>query len=264
MEQNVVAIIQARMNSRRLPGKMLADISGHPLLWHVVDRAQSSQLIQGIVVATVDSTADDPIAELCQNIGVPCFRGSEEDVLDRFYQAASRHRSSTVVRLTGDCPMIDPGVIDQVVGAQLEGQSDYTSNVGSLDEGGHFLGRTFPDGLDVEAFTFETLERAWREANLPSEREHVTSYIYKHPDRFTIRQVKQEKDISQLRWTVDGPDDLQVVRGIFGHLYSSEGRFTMDDVLGLLELHPQLAVANSEIEINEGYRESLLKDHPHQ
>lgn len=263
MECESVAIIQARLTSRRLPGKMLEDISGRPLLWHVVDRARSGQRIQDTVVATTDNAADDPLVDLCREIDVKCFRGSEEDVLDRFYNAALANRSTIVVRLTGDCPIIDPGVIDQIVVAQQNYGVDYASNVGTLDAEGHFLGRTFPDGLDAEAFTFETLERTWREAELPSEREHLTSYIYKHPERFTIHQVQQESDLSHLRWTVDGPEDLAVVRQIFGHLYSPQRHFTMADVLRLLEKHPELATANSKTEINEGYRESLLMDQRH-
>ena len=175
MECECLAIIQARVTSRRLPGKMLVEISGRPLLWHVVDRARSSQRIQDIVVATTDSAADDPLVDLCREIDVKCFRGNEEDVLDRFYNAALTHRPTIVVRLTGDCPMIDPGVIDEIVDARQTNGVDYASNLGTLDAEGHFLGRTFPDGLDAEAFTFETLERTWREAELPSEREHLSS-----------------------------------------------------------------------------------------
>jgi spore coat polysaccharide biosynthesis protein SpsF (cytidylyltransferase family) len=164
----IVAIIQARMGSSRLPGKTIADVAGRPLLLHVVERTQRARRVDKVVVATTDRSSDDPIADLCQREGIQCFRGSEDDVLDRFYRTAQAHGADVVVRITADCPLIDAAVIDKVIARFQAGDCDYVSNI---------LRYTYPDGLDTEVFSFAALERAWREAKKPSEREHVTPYL---------------------------------------------------------------------------------------
>ena len=206
-----LALIQARMGSSRFPGKVLEDISRRPMLWHVVNRVRKARRVDRVVVATTDSVADGPIARFCELEGIACFRGNEQDVLDRFYQAAKANRADVVVRITADCPLIDPAVIDRVLERFERGDCDYVSNV---------VRYTYPDGLDTEVFSLAALERAWREAGKPSEREHVTPYL--RTDRFRTASVESETPVSpsQYRWTVDHPADLKFartgVRCIFG------------------------------------------------
>lgn len=246
---SAVAIVQARMGSSRLPGKILADLGGRPLLLRVVERARLAGTVGRVAVATSDGPADDPVEELCTRAGIPFFRGSEQDVLDRYYKAARHFGADPVVRITADCPLLDPAVVDRVVAGLSGGGWDYASNA---------LKRTFPDGLDAEAFTFGALECAWREARLKSEREHVTPYIWKQPDKFRLHSVEQEEDLSALRWTVDEPADLEFVRGV--HAYLGEGETSMGAVLRVLADHPELSALNAGIEMNEGYAKSLRDD----
>lgn len=237
------------MASHRLPGKVLADVGGRPMLWHAVHRAGQAARLDGVLVATSVNPADDEVEAFCVANRIDVHRGSEEDVLDRFYQAASAHRATSVVRLTADCPLLDPDVIDRVVADFQTGGADYVSNT---------VERSYPDGLDVEVCSFQTLERAWREAEWASEREHVTPYVWKHPDRFTIRQVVQAEDLSSLRWTVDDPRDLELVRSIYGLLGPDACR--MSDVLDVLRRNPELARLNAGIGVNEGYRRAVAHD----
>ena len=243
----IAAIIQARMGSTRLPGKVLMNIASHPMLWHVVNRVRQSKTLDETVVATSDNASDDSVAAFCEQEGIPCFRGSEDDVLDRYYRAARWIGADTIVRITADCPLIDPVVLDKVVAAYLDGGCDYASNT---------IERTYPDGLDTEAFSFETLEKAWREARLMSEREHVTPYIWKNGELFKLRQVTQETDLSDLRWTVDEPEDLEFVRKVYEHLYQPGQVFLMEDIVELLEQRPKLLEINRGFE-TKGYLRSL-------
>ena len=227
----IAAIIQARMGSTRLPGKVLAEIAGHPMLWHVVNRVREAKTLDKVIVATSDSPSDNILVASCEQDGIPCFRGREDDVLDRYYQAARWIGADAIVRITADCPLIDPVVLDKVVTAYLDGECNYASNT---------IERTYPDGLDTEVFSFEALEKAWREARLMSEREHVTPYIWKNLDLFRLRQVTQQTDLSDLRWTVDEPEDLEFVRKIYEYLYQPGHVFLMDDIVKLLQRHPEL------------------------
>jgi spore coat polysaccharide biosynthesis protein SpsF len=245
------AIIQARMGSTRLPGKVLEDLSGKPLLWHVVERVRHATTLDDVLLATTDTAADDPVADFCARDGIRCFRGSEHDVLDRYYQAARSLGADVVVRVTADCPLIDPRVIDEAV-------RDFQAHPCAYD--GNGLERTYPDGLDVEVFSFEALAQAWREADLASEREHVTPYIWKNPHLFPARQITQAEDLSALRWTVDEPEDLAFVRKVYEHLYQPGQIFLMEDVLRLLEANPAFAAVNRGFEMNEGYRRSIEND----
>lgn len=247
----IVAIIQARMGSTRLPGKVLKEVSGHPMLWHVVTRVRWARTLDTVVVATSHNASDNPVVAFCEQEGIRCFRGSEDDVLDRYYQAAGWIGADVVVRITADCPLIDPIVVERIVSVYLEGGCDYASNA---------IERTYPDGLDVEVFSFETLQRAWREASLISEREHVTPYIWKNEQVFELRQVTQDVDLSDLRWTVDEPEDLEFVRGIYRHLYQPGQVFVTKDVLRLLDNHPELVEINQGFQMNEGYVRSLQED----
>jgi spore coat polysaccharide biosynthesis protein SpsF len=247
---NIVAIIQARIDSTRLSGKVLAVICGKPMLYYVVSRAQRAHTLNLITVATSDQQSDDVIEHFCGTMHLPCFRGNRDDVLDRYYHAARQFEADVVVRLTADCPLLDPAIIDKVVETFLAGQFDYVSNV---------LEPTYPDGLDTEVFTWKALEKAWHEARLPSEREHVSPYIIKNPGLFRIGSIKHNQDLSYLRWTVDEPRDLELIRQIYRHLLHRE-TFGLDDLLALFREHPELNSINAGIGRNEGHQKSLRED----
>lgn len=236
----IVAIIQARMGSTRLPGKVLMDIGGKTMLAHVVDRTRRAKLLDKILVATTLNPHDERIIVECDRLGVLVFRGREEDVLDRYYQVAREYKADVIVRITSDCPLIDPEVIDTVVRYYLENRSklDYVSNT---------LTRSYPRGLDVEVFPFNILERTWREAREAYQREHVTLYIYEHPEIFRLANVKNSEDLSYLRWTVDEEKDLEFVREVYKRLYKEDEVFLMQDILYLLKREPQLLEINKEI-----------------
>ncbi len=235
-----VAIIQARMGSSRLPGKILEDIAGEAMLRHVVRRVGRAKTIDRVVVATTNESQDDPVAEFCQLHHIHYFRGDHLDVLDRYYQAALANEAKTIVRVTSDCPLIDPGVIDQVVRKFHDHQPDvdYVSNV--LEP------RTFPRGLDVEVFRFAALSDAWNLSTGSFFREHVTTYIYGNPKSFRLMGVTNRTDESHSRWTVDTQDDLRLVRAIFKAMGSRE--FTWKDVLAMSKKHPEWAVINGHVE----------------
>jgi len=245
-----VAIIQARMASTRLPGKIMADLAGKPLLYHVVSRALQARTLDLVALATTDRSIDDEVAKLCDELGIPCFRGSEEDVLDRYYQAAKYFDADVVVRLTADCPMIDPLIIDKVVQVLIEEDFEYVSNI---------LDCTYPDGLDTEAFYRKVLERAWREANLKSDREHVTTYLRNHPEWFRLKNVSHTENLSSFRWTVDEPQDLEFVRRVYEYL-GPDNSFGMTEILALLQKYPELKDINTGINRNEGYQKALTED----
>ena len=247
----ILAILQARTSSSRLPGKVLRPILGKPMLAHQIERVRRARMVDHLIVATSIDSSDDSLAQLCEEIGVPCFRGSLDNVLDRFYQAAKEHQPETVVRLTGDCPLADPEVIDHVIRFYLDGNFDYAGNC---------LEATYPDGLDAEVFSFAALERAWNEAELPSQKEHVTLYVNRQPDKFRIGHVKREPDLSALRWTVDEPRDLEFVTEVYRALYPANPKFTTDDILDLLRQRPELMEINSDITRNEGLAKSLELD----
>jgi len=246
----VLAIIQARMGSARLPGKVLADICGRPMLWHVMNRVSFVPSIEWMVVGTSVKPADNQIAEFCLKNGFDHFRGSELDVLDRFYHAAKHYAADVVVRIAADCPLIDPQVVAGVLKIYLEGAHDYVTNT---------LRYTYPDGQDVEIFSFEALETAWSEARLPHEREHVTPYL-RTSGRFRVFNVENEVDLSaqNLRWTVDEPADLEFVRAVFDRLGTNGQIFGLADVLDLLDKESDLGQISAGKIRNEGYYKSFL------
>jgi spore coat polysaccharide biosynthesis protein SpsF (cytidylyltransferase family) len=244
-----VAVIQARMGSTRLPNKVLADLGGSPMLAQVAARVRQARTVDEVVVATSTASQDDAVEVFCASQGISCFRGSENDVLDRYYQAARAFAADVVVRISADCPLHDPRVIDAVVSRFDPARADYVSNT---------VERTYPDGLDTEVFSFAVLERAWREAAWTSEREHVTPYIWKHPELFRIEQVKQSADLSALRWTVDEPRDLALVREVYRRLAGRD--FTMNDVASLVADDDLLRTVNAGIPSNEGYEISVRSD----
>ncbi|MGE0118506.1 MAG: NTP transferase domain-containing protein [Dongiaceae bacterium] len=250
----ILGILQARASSRRLPGKVLKPILGRPMLERQIERLRRARRLDGLVVATSTDASDDAIAALCRSLGVECFRGSLDDVLDRFYRAALRHSPRAAVRLTADCPLADPEVIDRLVDLHAAGGYDYTSNT---------LVRTYPDGLDAEVVALPCLEAAWREAALPSEREHVTPFIYNHPQRFRLGNLAQPTDLSHLRWVVDEPEDLDFITAIYGALHPGNPAFGTADVLALLAARPEIAAMMGRAPTNEGYQRSLAADAAH-
>ncbi len=247
----ILGIIQARVSSNRLPGKALKPILGEAMLWRQVERVKRAGLINNLIVATSNDSSDEPIEKLCQDKGVKCFRGSLDDVLDRFYRAAQLFDPEYIVRLTGDCPLADPQLIDEVIRFHLKGDFDYTSNA---------LEPTYPDGLDTEVFRFKCLTEAWREAKLASQREHVTLFIYQQSQRFKIGNFKNTVDLSGLRWTVDEPVDLTMVNRIYKALYPQNPAFTFKDILGFLDKNPELKTINTKYKRNEGLAKSLAQD----
>jgi glutamate-1-semialdehyde aminotransferase/spore coat polysaccharide biosynthesis protein SpsF (cytidylyltransferase family)/predicted dehydrogenase len=249
-EGPVVAIIQARMGSSRLPGKSLAEIENQPMLWHVIQRVKRATLVDRVVVATSTAAADDAIEAMCQQNGVRCYRGSENDVLDRFYVAARGEKASQVVRITADCPLIDPDVIDRVVRRFQRGDLDYASNA---------MVRSYPDGLDTEIFSFSALEMAWHEASKASEREHVTPYMRSNKFRTANVENDSRSFYQHYRWTVDETADLEFIRAVY-KAFRDRDSFGMNDVLELIEKTPGLEKMNSEIVSNVGYYKSLFEE----
>lgn len=248
-QRHVLAIIQARMGSSRFPGKTLADLCGHPVLWHVVERARQAEGVDEVLVATTDRHSDDAVADLCSQLSVPCFRGSENDVLDRYYRAAASKRATTIVRITADCPLIDPRVITKTVARFSERDWDYVSNA---------LRYTYPDGLDTEVFSFAVLECAWREAAKPSDREHVTPFI--RNGNFRVCNVESDRAIPTgvpQRWTVDYPSDLKFISCIFSKL-GAKARY--EDVIELLERDSEASSSFIERIPNDGYYRSLFQE----
>jgi spore coat polysaccharide biosynthesis protein SpsF len=245
----VIAVVQARMTSTRLPGKVLADVEGRPMLARVVERVARAASLNGLVVATSAGAADDAVEAWCRYAHIDVYRGSEHDVLDRYYRAASQAGADVVVRITADCPASDPAVIDRVVGEFLAGDFDYASNT---------IERTFPHGLDVEVFSFGALTRAFEEASLASEREHVTPYIWKHPESFRLGSVVNESQLTRFRVTVDEPEDLEVIRHLYRHF--GEVNFSLGDLVEFLRDHPEVTRLNARFRPNEGYEKSVRED----
>lgn len=247
----VVAIVQARMGSTRLPGKVLADIAGEPMLVRVVERSRRAKRLDDVAVATTTEIEDDPIAALCAARGYPFGRGAVRDVLDRFYRLAMSLGATVVVRLTADCPLIDPEVIDRTVGEFLSSDPpvDFAANRFPPP-----MERTYPIGLDVEVCAFAALERAWREARRPYEREHVMPYLYEEPGRFRVLHVRSETDYGRMRWTVDTAEDLKLVRAIYA-AFDGRDDFSWRQVLELVSRRPELAEINAEVP-HKGFRDA--------
>jgi spore coat polysaccharide biosynthesis protein SpsF len=249
---SVVAIIQARMGATRLPNKVLADICGKTLIERVIERTRAARSIDAVIVATTTESADDVLAGFLESRRLcPVFRGSMADVLDRYYQSAKSAGAGTIVRVTADDPLKDPQLMDHAVGELAADPAlDYCSNT---------LEPTYPEGLDIEAFRFAALERAWREARQPSEREHVTPFIWKRADTFKLRNFRNDRDLSAWRWTVDKPADLEFMRAVFQE-FPGQPLVRYQDVIRLLEANPHIPGINSGTARNEGYLKSLQSE----
>lgn len=233
----IVTIIQARMGSIRLPGKLMKDLGGHTVLARVVRRLRRASLLGEVVVATTTQPADDIILEECRRVSVQVFRGEENDVLDRYYRVAEWAKAEAVVRITSDCPLIDSEISDETVRRFLDQQPDYASNA---------LARTYPRGLDTEVITRRTLACAWQEACQPHQRVHVTPYIYENPSRFRILSVRADSDYSSHRWTLDTPEDLAFVRAVYERM-GNDDNFHWRDVLALLDRDAALLDLNRNV-----------------
>lgn len=247
----IIAVIQARMGSTRLPGKVLLPILGRPMLSLQIERIKRAKLIDQIVIATSGHPSDLPIQQFAQENGILCIRGAVDDVLDRYYQAAKRTQAEHIVRLTGDCPLSDPDVIDAVVRHHVRHHEDYTSNVHPP---------TYPDGFDVEVLTMRALQEAWNNADAASEREHVTSYFRRELPHVARGNISHDSDVSDIRLTVDEPEDYEVVKRVFEGLVAMGTGFGLSDVLALLQDHPDISKLNSAIERNAGFEASLDKE----
>jgi spore coat polysaccharide biosynthesis protein SpsF len=236
----VVAIVQARTGSKRLPGKVLKKILGKPVLWHVISRVKAAKLIDNIVVATTVNNTDNKIIELADALGIASFAGSEDDVLDRFFEAAKKFKADVIVRITADDPLKDPTIIDKIVETFLKNKVDYVSNT---------IKPTYPEGIDVEVFSFSALKIAWSEATSKFDREHVTSYIWRNPRKFKLMNIENERgDLSHMRWTLDTQQDFDFMQEVFARLYKKDEIFMMDAVLELLQKHPEISRLNEQIE----------------
>ena len=247
-QASVVAIVQARMGSSRLPGKVLADIGGKPMLARVVLRARRARLLEQVIVATTTDPGDDSIEAYCLSVGFPCFRGDPYDVLDRYYQAAKLFEADPIVRITADCPLIDPGEIDRTVQAFFDHKVDFAAN--RLPPPWK---RTTPIGMDTEVVRFEALARAWRKADAKYAREHVMPYLYEEEGRFNTLLVQHAPDLGHLRLTVDTAQDLELVREIYA-AFGNRDDFTLSDILRLLDEKPGLLAINADV-THKGYQE---------
>jgi spore coat polysaccharide biosynthesis protein SpsF len=239
----IIAIVQARMGSTRLPGKVMMNLIGKSMLFHELSRIARAKRISSIIVATTTSRSDDCIVDLCKEHDWHYFRGSEPDVLDRYFQCAKQFGADSIIRLTADCPLIEPTIIDRVV-EEFTNKSpnvDYVSNI--------IPKRTYPQGLDTEVMSFSALERSWIEDKNPALREHVTQYILRNPDKFKVAGVMNDRDISNLRWTVDTKEDFQLINEIYS--FFGHNQFSWYDVLDLMNKKPELPLINQNIRQKE-------------
>lgn len=239
--RRTVAILQARMGSTRFPGKVLADIGGRPMLGRMADRLERARTLAAIAVATTTDAEDDAVARYCDGRGLTCVRGHPTDVLDRFRLAAEQLSAEVIVRLTGDCPVIDPGLVDECVRTFLESEPPADLVLNRLP-----WSRTYPIGLDTEVLSREVLETAWREATQPHQREHVVPYVYESLDRFRMIHLQAEADYGRYRWTVDTPEDLEVIRRVY-QAFGGRDDFDWREILALMEREPQLVEINAHV-----------------
>ena len=242
-------IIQARVGSSRLPQKVLLNLDEkNSTLLYVINQLKNCKNLDKIVVATTDLEQDNVIEDLMGKNGIPYFRGNEKNVLDRYYYCAKKFDLDVIVRVTADCPLIDPEIVDKIIEKFDSKSDDYISNT---------LKNTFPKGTDVEVFTFQALEKAWREAELPSEKEHVTPYI-RNKEKFKIKNFENKEDLSKFRWTLDRKEDLELIREIIKRIQKRP--IMMRDILNVLKQEPHLFEINQNIDPNEGINKSKQED----
>ncbi len=248
-KENVVALLQGRLGSSRLPGKVLLPLAGKPVMQHVLERIRHCSTIDRIVIATSDQPQDDPIADLFQRLEVPVFRGSEPDPLDRFYHAAVQYRADHVVRIMADCPLTDPELVDGVIQKHLQGGFDFCCLAGE-----------FPVGLDTTVYRFPALADAWQHADQIREREHIFPYITDHPEKFKLGEYAPLNGLLHHRWTMDHEIDYQFMQAVYNGLYQPESIFRTRDVLKWLDDHPEMIRLNQGIPRDEGLSRARAKD----
>lgn len=249
-EKKITVMIQTRTGSNRLPGKVLSNIENKSMIWHVINRVKKIKSVQQISLITTKEKDDQVLLQIAENEGIIGFAGSTKDVLDRHYQCALKINADPIIRITSDCPLIDPFIVEDMLQFYLKNDFDYVSNV---------YPPTYPDGLDTEIFSFNTLKNTAQNAKLNSEREHVTPYITKHPDLFKIYNFKNDKDLSNIRLTVDQKEDLELIRQIYS-MMNSKPNFALNDILNLISKKPELLKINSKIKRNQSYLKSLQED----
>ena len=253
-EMKTIAIIQARMGSKRLPGKVLEQIEKKPMLYHIVDRVKRVSQIEDIVIATSNEKTDEPIVDFCLSNSIKYFAGSENNVLDRFYQAANKYNADPIIRITGDCPLVDSQVVMNLIKLFFSLKSDHAgvaTGAGTINN----KDRCFPDGLDAECFSFKSLKDAWENATSTIDKEHVTPFIWKNPKLFKLSTLFSDSDYSEHRWTVDNKEDLIFIRKIYKLLYQNNKYFGMDKVIDLLNSKKELSQINKMHLGREGYKE---------
>ena len=245
----IVAVVQARMDSSRLPGKVMKEMVGKPVLWHIVDRLTHAKLVDQIIIACSNKEDNEPIVKFAAENGIECYAGSETDLLERHFQAVKKFNPDAIVRITADCPLVDPVIVDRVIKYYLDGnQLDYVSNTHPP---------TYPDGLDAEIFSFRALVRAWEEVKDPFWREWITANFFEHPEKYRLGNVELDEDLSYMRWTVDYEDDLKFVTEVYERLYQPDRVFLMEDILDLLKKNPELMKINKGHIAEEAYIKAL-------
>ena len=249
MKKNTV-IIQARTQSVRLPNKVLALINGKSLIWHIIERLKSCERVEQIILATSNREEDKELVKIANDCNILSFVGDEDDVLSRFHQAALKFNADPIIRITGDCPLVDPYLLDEMLGFYVENNYDYVSNT---------IIPTYPDGLDIEIFSFKSLRKTFNEAKLKSEKEHVTPYIWKNPGIFQLYNYRNKEELSNYRWTVDEQLDLELIRQIYSN-FKPKIIFSFQDVIEMGKLNPQIFKINEKINRNEGYLKSIKED----
>lgn len=261
VQKDIVAIIQARMSSTRLPGKVLRMIENKPMLHHVINQVIHSKFIKDVIIVTTTMSQDDLIVKYCKKNNIKYFRGSSTDLLDRYYKCAKKFKIDPIVRITSDCPLIDPKVIDKAIAKFSKGSFDYVAN--NLEK---FNGKwdnspcNFPQGMTIEISSFKALEQAWKCAKKPSEREHVFPYIQFNPKLFRVSNFKYRKDLSFIRCTVDRLDDLKFVIELFKRFSRNKKVIEIKDIVKIVKKEPKLVKINNRIAFDEGYKKSLKKD----
>ncbi|HMK33319.1 MAG TPA: glycosyltransferase family protein [Nitrosopumilaceae archaeon] len=261
MQKDAIAIIQARMNSTRLPGKVLRKIGNKPMLHYVINQVRGSRLIEDIIIVTTTMSQDDVIVKYCKKNNIKCFRGSSTDLLDRYYKCAKKFGIDTIVRITSDCPLIDPRVVDRAISKFLKSSFDYVAN--NLEKHNGKWDNSpcnFPQGMTVEVSSFNVLEYAWKKAKKPSEREHVFPYVQFNPKLFRVSNFKYPRDLSFIRCTVDRLDDLKFVTELYKRFPKNKKFIEIKDIVKIVRKEPDLVKMNNRIAFDEGYKKSLKKD----
>ena len=264
MSRKILAIIQARMGSSRLPGKVLLQIDQKPMLHYVIKQTMASRFIDNVIIATTNLLEDKKIVGYCKKNSLKYFCGSQKNVLDRYYKCAKKFECEPVIRITSDCPLIDPNVIDKVINKFLKNSYDYVSN--NLEKNGNNWNNStcnFPQGMTTEISDFKTLKKAWKEAKKPSEREHVFPYVQFNPKLFKVSNIKNKTDLSYIRCEVNKIEDLKFVREIYRRIPKKKKAVLSKDILDIVKKEPHLLAINNKISFGEGYKKSQTEDKEH-